>query len=75
MSHHLDAARIARSIDEKDATWCALDAEPKSAWPTRAAKQLEKLAYARPSCKVVLDFVARNNVELPPDPMGAPLRW
>ena len=63
-SVHLTPDDIAKRIAEADAKWCPLDAPPESAWPARIAKRLETLAYARRSCKVLLDFAAGHNISL-----------
>ena len=65
---HWDASKLARVVADRDAKYCALDAPPSSAWPLRAAKQLETVAYLRQSCKPVLDFVAAHHITMPPDP-------
>ncbi len=68
-SHGYDQARIDKSIVDKDAKWCALDAEPKSAWPKRVAKRIAEHLTYRASCKVELDFIAANHlVPEPPIP-------
>ena len=66
-THHLTPGDVQRRIDEADARFCKLDDPPRSQWPTRAAKRLEKVAYAHQSCKVVQDFIAANHLTLPPN--------
>jgi hypothetical protein len=66
ISHHLDAADIAKRVAAKDAEWCPLDAPPSSAWPARVARRIEKHLNNRSSCKVELDFIAAKKLVIVP---------
>jgi tRNA A-37 threonylcarbamoyl transferase component Bud32 len=58
--------RAAALLDAMDAQYCALDARPEDQWPVRAWYQLQVVAAGTSTCKPVLDFIDRHELQ-PPD--------
>ena len=65
-----DAQRLSMTIETADFTYCPLDAGLRTVWPARARYRLQFAAGRGRSCRPVLAFIAKHQLELP-DPREA----